>query len=50
MTEDLKDGANTEDNNICKWVLRFQISNDPFKVKFDDYFQFRKDVGLKIFD
>jgi DNA-directed RNA polymerase II subunit RPB1 len=26
-------------------VLRFVISNDPFKVKFDEYFQFRRDVG-----
>lgn len=36
--------------NISKWVLRFAISTDPFKAKFDENFLFRRDVGKKLDD
>jgi DNA-directed RNA polymerase II subunit RPB1 len=45
MTADVQDQNQLDEQDICKWVLRFVISNDPFKVKFDEYFQFRRDVG-----
>jgi hypothetical protein len=27
-----------DERNISRWVLRFVISNDPFKAKFDENF------------
>jgi len=48
MTDALADQGVTDEQNVCKWVLRFVISTDPFKAKFDDGFQFRRDVGAKL--
>lgn len=48
MTDAMADQGVTDEQNVCKWVLRFVISTDPFKAKFDDGFQFRRDVGAKL--
>ncbi len=37
-----------DERNISRWVLRFVISNDPFKAKFDENFQFARDVARKL--
>jgi hypothetical protein len=37
-----------DETNISRWVLRFAVSTDPFKAKFDEFFKFSRDVGKKL--
>jgi phage tail tape-measure protein len=45
MMRELKDDQENNEAELTKWVLRFAISSDFAKVKFDDEFEFKRDVA-----